>query len=77
MLIREQGSLIKVLRVAPPGHSSAKTRPREQVIGTFRADEPVPATLLDVMTCDEREALARWLAVYQHSRWRTSSPPVA
>ncbi|KAB0685940.1 hypothetical protein [Burkholderia territorii] len=77
MHIREQGSLIKVLRVASPEEPSARACSREQVIGTFRADEPVPAALLDVMTRDEREALTRWLEVYQHSRWRTLNSPLA
>uniref|UniRef100_UPI003BEF312C hypothetical protein n=1 Tax=Burkholderia arboris TaxID=488730 RepID=UPI003BEF312C len=74
MLIREQGRLIKVLRVEPAKRPSA--RPREQVIGTFRADAPVPAQLLDVLTRDERSALARWLAVYRESQARTQARPV-
>ncbi|KVD51220.1 hypothetical protein WS61_03070 [Burkholderia sp. ABCPW 11] len=76
MLIREQGRLIKVLRVDPSKQSSARTRRREQVIGTFRANEPVPSAILDAMTRDERKALSRWLAVYRESQARTQARPV-
>lgn len=47
MLIREQGRLIKLFRVEPPKRPSISVRARECVIGTFRADEPVPTALLD------------------------------
>ncbi|WP_196799153.1 hypothetical protein [Burkholderia cepacia] len=67
MLIREQGRLIKVLRVDHPKQSSVTRRPREHVIGTFRADQPVPDALLDAMTRDERTALERWLMAYRES----------
>ncbi|KVC50357.1 hypothetical protein [Burkholderia diffusa] len=76
MLIREQGHLIKVLRVDPSKQSSARTRRREQVIGTFHANEPVPSSILDAMTRDERKALSRWLAVYRESKARTRARPV-
>ncbi|WP_155630675.1 hypothetical protein [Burkholderia territorii] len=75
MLIREQGRLIKVLRVNDPDRSSAKARPRERVIGMFRADEPIPAALLDSMTYDEHKALIRWLIVYQESEALTDERP--
>ncbi|MBR8186547.1 hypothetical protein C6Q14_27275 [Burkholderia ambifaria] len=76
MLIREQGSLIKVLRVEPPKQPPSRGRRREHVLGTFRADEPIPPALLDALTRDERKALARWLAVYRESQARTDARPV-
>lgn len=68
MLIREQGRLIKVLRVNPPKRSSGRVRSREHVIGTFHADGPIPAALFDALTRDERKELARWLAAYRESQ---------
>ncbi|MDR6504212.1 hypothetical protein J2785_007409 [Burkholderia ambifaria] len=76
MLIREQGRLIKVLRVEPPKQPPTRGRRREHVLGTFRADEPIPPALLDALTRDERRALARWLAVYRESQARTDARPV-
>ncbi|KML57066.1 hypothetical protein VL15_15235 [Burkholderia cepacia] len=76
MLIREQGNLIKVLRVEPPKQPPTRGRRREHVLGTFRADEPIPPALLDALTRDERKALARWLAVYRESQARTHARPV-
>ncbi|KVN20748.1 MULTISPECIES: hypothetical protein [unclassified Burkholderia] len=46
------------------------------MLGTFRADEPIPPALLDELTRDERKALARWLAVYRESQARTQARPV-
>ncbi|WP_333967647.1 hypothetical protein [Burkholderia orbicola] len=71
MLIREQGNLIKVLRVEPPKQPRARGRRRAHVLGTFRADEPAPHELLAVLTPDEREALASWLSVYREGQART------
>ncbi|WP_065504177.1 hypothetical protein [Burkholderia stabilis] len=76
MLIREQGRLIKVLRVESPKRPSIRARARESVIGTFRADEPIPAALLDTLTRDERKVLARWLEVYRESQARNQACPV-
>ncbi|HDR9511571.1 hypothetical protein C5615_35285 [Burkholderia cepacia] len=73
MLIREQGRLIKVLRVEPPTQPPTRGRRREHVLGTFRADGPIPAALLDALSRDERKALARWLAVYRESLRRTDA----
>lgn len=73
MLIREQGRLIKVLRVAPSTQPPTRGRRREHVLGTFRADEPIPAELLDILSSDERKALGRWLEVYQESQRRTEA----
>ncbi len=71
MLIREQGSLIKVMRVEPFRQPFAKGRWRECVLGTFRGDEPIPPELIAALTRDEREALARWLSVYRESQRRS------
>lgn len=73
MLIREQGNLIKVLRVEPPKQPRARGRRREHVLGTFRADEPIPPELLAALTPDEREGLARWLSVYREGQARTEA----
>ncbi|QTO23337.1 hypothetical protein [Burkholderia seminalis] len=73
MLIREQGRLIKVLRVEPPKAPPSRGRRREHVLGTFRSDEPIPPHLLDALTRDERKALARWLAVYRESQARVDA----
>ncbi|RXV64196.1 hypothetical protein D1006_41130 [Burkholderia stabilis] len=73
MLIREQGRLIKVLRVEPPTQPPTRGRRREHVLGTFRADGPIPAALLDGLSRDERKALAGWLAVYRESQRRTDA----
>ena len=73
MLIREQGRLIKVLRVEPPTPPRTRGRRREHVLGTFRADGPIPAQLLDALSRDERKALARWLAVYRESLRRADA----
>ncbi|MCA8093467.1 hypothetical protein LGM65_21690 [Burkholderia anthina] len=73
MIIREQGRLIKVLRVEPPTQPPIRGRRREHVLGTFRADEPIPPELLDALSRDERKALARWLAVHQESRARADA----
>ncbi|KWH59324.1 hypothetical protein [Burkholderia cepacia] len=73
MLIREQGRLIKVLRVAPPTQPPTRGRRREHVLGTFRADGPIPAQLLDALSRDERKALARWLEVYREGQRRTDA----
>ncbi|WP_253586638.1 MULTISPECIES: hypothetical protein [Burkholderia cepacia complex] len=43
------------------------------MLGTFRADEPIPAELLDALSRDERKALARWLAVYREGLRRTDA----
>ncbi|WP_027811139.1 hypothetical protein [Burkholderia cenocepacia] len=69
MLIREQGNLIKVLRVGPPKQPRARGRRREHVLGTFRADEPISPELLAALTPDEREALA----VYREGQARTEA----
>ncbi|VWC91593.1 hypothetical protein BCO18430_03283 [Burkholderia contaminans] len=72
MLIRHKGNLIKVLRVEPPKASPTRGRRREHVLGTFRADEPIPPELLDALSRDERRSLERSLAVYRESQARTT-----
>ncbi|WJN72126.1 hypothetical protein [Burkholderia anthina] len=76
MLIREQGRLIKLLRAVPPKRPSIRARARECVIGTFRADEPVPTGLLDTLSRDERKLLERWLEAYRKSKARDQVRPV-
>ncbi|MCA8394997.1 hypothetical protein LGN06_25905 [Burkholderia vietnamiensis] len=76
MLIREQGRFIKLLRVEPPKRPSIRARARECVIGTFRADEPVPTGLLDTLSRDERKLLERWLAAYRETKARDQVRPV-
>lgn len=76
MRIREQGSVIKVLRAEPPTQPPGRGRRREHVLGTFRADEPIPSALLETLTRDERKALARWVAVYRESQVRTRARSV-
>ncbi|WP_175978113.1 hypothetical protein [Burkholderia sp. BCC1047] len=76
MIIREQGRIIKVLRVEPPKQPPTRGRRREHVLGTFCADEPVPTELFNALTRDERKALARWLAVYRESQARTQARPL-
>ncbi len=76
MLIREQGRLIKLLRVEPPKRPSIRARMRECVIGTFGADEPVPTGLLDTLSRDERKLLERWLEAYRESKARDQVRPV-
>ncbi|KUY85251.1 hypothetical protein WS50_27260 [Burkholderia territorii] len=73
MLIREQGCLIKVLRVEPPTQPPTRGRRREYVLGTFRADGPIPAQLLEALSRDERKVLAHWLGVYRESQRRTDA----
>lgn len=75
MLIREQGSLIKVLRVEP-SKQPPRGRWREHVLGTFRGDKSIPPELLAALTRDEHEALARWLSVYRESQTRTDICPM-
>jgi hypothetical protein len=67
MLIREQGRLIKMMRVE---RSSETRRNRHKVIGAFRVDGGVPASLLDALENEERRVLSRWLATYQESQDR-------
>ena len=76
MLIREQGRLIKLLRVEPPRRPSIRGGARECVIGTFRADEPVPTGLIDTLSRDERKLLERWLEAYRESKARNQVRPV-
>ncbi|CAM2163508.1 conserved hypothetical protein [Burkholderia cepacia] len=73
MRIREQGSVIKVLRVEPATPPPGRGRRREHVLGTFRADEPIPSALLDILSRDERKALARWMTAYRESRARSDA----
>ncbi|ERJ33378.1 hypothetical protein L810_4287 [Burkholderia sp. AU4i] len=73
MLIREQGRFIKVLRVEPPTQPPTRGRRREHVLGTFRADEPIPPELLGALSHDERKSLERWIAVYKESQARTDA----
>ncbi|MEQ2053109.1 hypothetical protein [Burkholderia cenocepacia] len=62
-----------MLRVEPPKQPRARGRRREHVLGTFRADEPIPPELLAALTHDEREALTRWLSVYREGEARTEA----
>lgn len=73
MRIREQGSVIKVLRVEPPTQQPGRGRRRELLLGAFRDDEPIPPALLDTLTRDERKALARWVTAYRESRARSDA----
>jgi hypothetical protein len=64
MLIREQGSLVKLMRSE---RDPVSRRPRHSVIGTFRQADGPAKTLLALLDDDERAALTRWLSV-QHDR---------
>lgn len=57
-------------RKGAAGASGMAPRTREVVAGTFRVDEPVPATLLASLTPDERRTLSRWLSAYVASQQR-------
>jgi len=65
MLIREQGRSIKLLRVTRSGDAR---RPRQIVIGTFRADEDVPTELLERLDRNERRELSSWLVAWRGSQ---------
>lgn len=65
MLIREQGRSIKLLRVTRSGDTR---RHRQIVIGTFRADEDVPADLLERLDRNERRELSSWLVAWRDSQ---------
>ncbi|WP_423383669.1 hypothetical protein [Burkholderia sp. LMG 32019] len=73
MRIREQGRVIKVLRVEPATQPPGRGRRRELVLGAFRADEPIPQSLLDTLTRDESKALAHWMTAYRESRARSDA----
>uniref|UniRef100_UPI003BEF368D hypothetical protein n=1 Tax=Burkholderia arboris TaxID=488730 RepID=UPI003BEF368D len=65
MLIREQGRLVKVLRLK---YSDATKRNRHVVIGAFRVDEGVPPELIELLARSERRELLQWLAAYRDSQ---------
>lgn len=57
--------------------SRPRGRTRHVVLGVFRADGEVPASLAAALAPKEREVLSRWLDAYRFSRPATSMPPVA
>ncbi|WP_175672705.1 hypothetical protein [Burkholderia ambifaria] len=65
MLIREQGSMVKLLRVERLGVSQ---RASSTFIGEFKASEGIPPSLIILLTSDEISSLERWLSAYQVSR---------
>lgn len=72
MLIREQGYLIKLMRLE---RSPGTRRNRHTVIGVFRANEEVPPQLLDTLDAEERTTLERWLAAWQQAQGLTRTHP--
>ncbi|WP_232446697.1 hypothetical protein [Burkholderia ubonensis] len=58
ILIREQGRKIKVIRRVKAADTG---RFRQRVVGTFVANDPVPASLLELLDKSERRALDAWL----------------
>lgn len=73
MLIRQQGRVIKLLRLeAVPGTGLTHQVP----VGIFRADDGVPSQLLSQLTHKERRTLSEWLGAYQEKQARAKARPV-
>ncbi|WGS45779.1 hypothetical protein LFL97_24030 [Burkholderia sp. JSH-S8] len=64
ILIREQGRKIKVIRRVKAADTG---RFRQRVVGTFVANDPVPASLLELLDKSERRALNAWLGAYRNA----------
>ncbi len=65
MLIREQGSMVKLLRVK---RLAGTQRTSSVFIGEFKASEGIPPSLVILLTSDEISSLERWLSAYWASR---------
>ncbi|OXJ06656.1 hypothetical protein [Burkholderia sp. HI2500] len=65
MLIREHGGSIKLLRAE---RRVGTRRARQIVIGVFRAQEGVPAELLELLDRNERRELSVWLSAWRDSQ---------
>ncbi len=59
MLIREQGNVVKLIRVV---RGQENLRGRQEIIGSFRSDVGSTKALLASLVDDERLSLERWLS---------------
>ncbi|WP_175657441.1 hypothetical protein [Burkholderia ambifaria] len=82
MLIRKQGRIVRLVRIEPSKGAATAGRSRDcgqgvrRVVGAFHIDEPVPPTLLNALSRDERRTLSCWMAVYREEQARARAVPV-
>lgn len=67
MLIREQGNIVKLIRVV---RGRENQRARQEVVGSFRLDIGPAKALLVLLVDDERRALERWLGARDQQQHR-------